>query len=271
VSARGLIAVSVIVAMLGAPTIARAEILGGQGGAGTDSVTSWVVGNGPGGGVTPPAGTTCGPWDQAANQSPEAGPPDIGTVRQDASGVVWMLYYRICTGTAQYVWVPVLPPGDLGQLAFDEVTKKLPKPTPALSPDLSIGGYVNFETWLSVADPGLVSATSAIPGLSATATARVVRIEWRPGDGSLVTCEPFGGLPPTPGYTGKAPCGHTFTQPSVAKVTGTTDDRYHGSVTLVWAASWTASNGASGDLGEVSSTVPFVYRVREIQTIGAGG
>ena len=182
-----------------------------------------------------------------------------------------MLYYRICTGTAQYVWVPLLSAGDLGQLAFDEVTKKLPKPTPALSPDLAIGGYVNFETWLSVADPGVVTATAAIPGLSATATALVVRIEWRPGDGSLVTCEPFGRLPPTPGYTGKAPCGHTFTQPSVAKATGTTDDRYHGSVTLVWAASWTASNGASVDLGEVSSTVPFVYRVREIQTIGAGG
>jgi len=39
----------------------------------------------------------------------------------------------------------------------------------------------------------------------------------------------------------------------------------------VWAASWTASNGAAGDLGEALSTVPFVYRVREIQTIGDGG
>jgi hypothetical protein len=192
-------------------------------------------------------------------------------VRQDDAGMVWILYYRICGTTMQEVWVPVLPPGGLGQLAFDQVTKKLPKPTPALSPDLAVGGYVNFETWLSVADPGAVSATSSIPGLSATAIARVVRIEWQPGDGSLVTCDPFGDLPPTPDYTGKAPCGHTFTQPSVASATGATDDQYHGSVTLVWEASWTASNGASGDLGEVSSTVPFVYRVREIQTIGAGG
>ena len=254
-----------------APGSARAEILGGQGGAGSDSVTSWVMGQGPGGGVQVPSGTTCGPWDHAANLSPEAGAPDIGTVRQDAAGVVWNLSYRLCSGTVQYVWVPLLTPADLGQLAFDEVTKKLPKPTPVLSPDLAIGGYVNFETWLAVNDPGVATATASIPGLSATATARVVRIEWQPGDGSLVTCEPFGGLPPTPGYTGQAPCGHTFTQPSVAKATGTTDDRFHGSVTLVWAASWTASNGASGALGEARSTVPFVYRVREIQTIGAGG
>jgi hypothetical protein len=140
-----------------------------------------------------------------------------------------------------------------------------------LSPDVSIGGYVNFESWLAVADPGVVSATSEIPGLSATASARVVRVEWRPGDGSVVKCVPFGALPPTPAYTGKAPCGHTFKLPSAAKVTGYADDRFHGSVTLVWKAGWTSSSGASGDLGETSSVVPFVYRVREIQTIGAGG
>jgi hypothetical protein len=250
--------------------VANAEAGGAIGGGGSE-VSSWVVGQGPGGGVTAPSGTTCGPWDHAANLSEEAGPPDVGTVRQDEAGVIWNLYYRNCEGTVQYIWVPMLTPADLGQLAFDQVLKNLPKPLPVLSPDLAVGGYVNFETWLSVTDPGVITATSSIPGLSATATALVVRIEWRPGDGSLVTCEPFGALPPTPEFTGPAPCGHTFTRPSHPKVTGTTDDRYHGSVTLVWAASWTASNGASGDLGEASSTVPFVYRVREIQTIGAEG
>ena len=65
---------------------ARAEVSGGQGGAGSDSVTSWVFGNGPGRWRTAPAGTTCGPWDQSANLSPQAGAPDLGTVRQDARG-----------------------------------------------------------------------------------------------------------------------------------------------------------------------------------------
>ena len=272
-SARKLILAAMCLgALVARPAAVDAEGAGGQGGAGGDSVGSWVLVNGPGGGVSPPhPGDACGPWTHGAELTPEAGVPDLGTVRVDGSGVTWNLYYRDCGGLVQFVWVPALSPPELGQLAFDEVTKKLPKPAPALSPDLAIGGYVNFETWLAVADPGVVTATAAIPGLSATATARVVRVEWRPGDGSLVTCEPFGGLPPNPSYTGRAPCGHTFTLPSVATATGATDDRYHGSVTLVWAASWTASNGASGDLGEVSSTVPFVYRVREIQTIGAGG
>ena len=267
--ARKLILVCAILSTLLLSGRASAEIAGGQGGAGSDSVGSWVLGQGPGGGVRPPAGTTtCTPWVRVVG-------PRFGQVsanaRRDDTGMMWYLHSRICDGVEQLVWVPSIAPARLGRIAFDEMFARLPKPAPAISPDLATGGYVNFETWLSVNDPGVVTATSTIPGLSATATARVVRIEWWPGDGSLVTCEPFGGLPPTPGYTGKAPCGHTFTLPSVAKATGTTDNRYHGSVTLVWAASWTASNGASGDLGEVSSTVPFVYRVREIQTIGAGG
>ena len=267
--ARRLILAGALIASLVLSDRASAELAGGQGGAGNDSVGSWVIGQGPGGGVRPPAGTSiCTSWKRVVGDR-------FGQVsangRRDDTGMMWYLHSRICDGVEQFVWVPSLPPAGLGQLAFDEVIKQLPKPTPAVSPDLGVGGYVNFETWLSVADPGVVTATSAIPGLSATATARVVRIEWRPGDGSLVTCEPFGGLPPTPGYTGKAPCGYTFTQPSVAKATGTSDGRFHGSVTLVWAASWTASDGASGDLGEATSTVPFVYRVREIQTIGAGG
>lgn len=270
-SAKGLITLGVILATLAGSPRAFAELAGGQGGAGSDSVSSWVIGQGLGGGVRSPAGATCGSWNPVANVSPEWGPSDIATVRQDQSAMIWILYERVCAGVVQFVWVPQLKPADLGRLAFDEVLKKLPPPTPALSPDVAVGGYVNFETWLAVTDPGVVTATSAIPGLSATATARVVRIEWRPGDGSLVTCAPFGALPPTPGFTGHAPCGYTFTQPSLSKVTGMSDDRFHGSVTLVWAASWTASNGAAGDLGEATSTSPFVYRVREIQTIGTGG
>ena len=260
------IALAILASLSALPTKASAESTGGH--SGSDSVGSWVIANGPGGGVAPPRpGDVCGSWSQGTGQPGS----DPGGSRVDAAGVSWNLFYRDCNGVVQFAWVPAVSPAQLGAIAFDSMTAKLPKPSPLLSPDVAIGGYVNFESWLAVADPGVVSATSQIPGLSATASARVVRVEWRPGDGSVVKCEPFGALPPTPSYTGKAPCGHTFKLPSAAKVTGFADDRFHGSVTLVWKAGWTASNGASGDLGETSSVVPFVYRVREIQTIGAGG
>jgi hypothetical protein len=199
------------------------------------------------------------------------GPPDVGTVRQDAAGVIWTLYFRICGTEVQFVWVPLLDAADLARLAFDDMLRHLPAPTPQLSPDVGVGGFVHFETWLAVDDPGVVSATSSIPGLTATATARVVRIEWHPGDGAVVTCAPFGALPSTPDDAAPAPCGHTFADPSAGSVTGAADDRYHGSVDLVWSASWSATNGESGDLGETTSTTPFVYRVREIQSMGLAG
>jgi hypothetical protein len=250
---------------------AHAEV-GGAVGGGRDEIGSWVIGKGPGGGVRPPsAQSVCTPWDHAANISADAGVVDLGTVRVDDAGVIWNLYFRDCDGTRQFVWVPTVPPAQLGRIAFDQLMKQLPKPTPRLSPDASVGGYVNFETWLSVLDPGVLTATSSIPGLSATARARVVRIEWQPGDGESVVCQPFGALPPTPDFVGAAPCGHTYRWPSHPKVTGSGDGLYRGSLTLVWEASWSASNGASGSLGEARSSTPFTYRVREIQTIGLEG
>ena len=55
---------------------------------------------------------------------------------------------------------------------------------------------------------------------------------------------------------------------SPALITGTNDQRYHGSVTIVWQVSWQATNGATGDLGELRTTTPVRMGVREIQTIG---
>ena len=269
VSARRLIVLALLVATVMSPAAASAETSGGQ--VSGNSVSSWVIGAGPGGGVRAPSGSSCSAWDSAANLPAQVGPPDVGTVRQDDAGVIWTLYFRTCGAEVQFVWVPLLDAADIAQLAFDEMLQDLPAPAPRLSPDAGVGGYVHFETWLSVDDPGVVTATSSIPGLSATATARVVRIDWHPGDGALVTCAPFGALPPTPDATGPAPCGHTFTEPSIGSVTGAADDRYHGSVDLVWVASWTATNGESGDLGETTSTTPFVYRVREVQSIGMEG
>jgi hypothetical protein len=70
---------------------------------------------------------------------------------------------------------------------------------------------------------------------------------------------------PSPRRTG---CAWTPAYPSVAKVTGTNDDRYHGAVTIVWQVAWQATNGATGDLGELRTTTPVRMGVQEIQTIG---
>lgn len=274
-SARRVIVALVTAAALG-PALngphAPAAGSGGSGGGGSNSIGAWVIGAGPGGGVSAPPGTSCGGWDHAANLSPNSGPIDVDTVRLDENGRIWNLYYRICGELIQFVWVPQLTPEELGTIAFDEVLRLLPRPAPVLSPSVATGGYVNFESWLAVNDPGIVTATAAIPGLSATATAGVVQVEWTPGDGApAVECEPFGALPPSADALGPAPCGHTWRAPSSPKAGGTGDQQFMGMVALVWDASWTASNGASGSLGQARSEIALPYVVREIQTIGVEG
>lgn len=260
-AARLIVGALAFVGVLLAAAPAGAELSGGT----TDgeNVGSWTVGGGPGGGVRPPAGTTsCSRWAHASTISPGVGPEDLATVRIDPDGRVWNLYFRICGATAQFVWVPDLDPPDLGRIAFDEVLRKLPRPTPVFTPDASVGGYVNAPTGLVTRPVAPVTATATIPGLSATATATVVGIEWVPGDGSAaVTCA----------AQEAAPCEHVYRAPSAPSVGGSRANRFDGSVTFVWQASWRASNGAAGDLGEARTTTPVAYRVREIQTIGAAG
>ena len=240
---------------------------GGAIGGGGNEVVSWVVSNGPGGGVSPPPGElVCSEWARVVG-----GQYVASQIRIDAAGLEWFLMRRVCGAVQQFVWVPNLPSVSLGSLAFDRIVKLLPVPVVVLSPDVSVGGYVNFESWLSVLDPGVVSASASVPGLSATAVAKVRSVVWRPGDGSSVSCVPFGVLPPSKGFVGPAPCGHTFGAPSTLSAAGFNDGRFHGSVSLVWSVSWSASDGSSGVLGDTLSTVPVLYRVREIQTIGVGG
>jgi hypothetical protein len=129
---------------------------------------------------------------------------------------------------------------------------------------------VNLETWHGVTPSPPISATAAIPGLSATVTATASDIEWVtgsqvPGDTTLITCQPWGSTD-----SAQNGCAWTPTYPSVGKVTGTTDLRYHGTVTIVWQVSWQASNGASGSLPDLRTTSPIEMGVQEIQTIGGG-
>ena len=127
---------------------------------------------------------------------------------------------------------------------------------------------VNFETWLGLTPSAPITATASIPNLTATVTARATSIEWTTGsqiagDTTLITCKPWGST-----ESAQDGCSWTPRYPSVEKATGTTDHRYHGTITIVWTVSWRASNGSNGALGELRTTTPIEMTVQEIQTIG---
>lgn len=186
-----------------------------------------------------------------------------------ATGLASTVYFRVCGSTYQFVFVGPHTPTDVARVAYQKVISLVPRPTVAFSPPVD-KMIVNFETWLGVTPAPPVSATAAIPGLSATVTATATDIEWVTGskvegDTKLINCEPWGSTD-----SSQDGCAWTPTYPSVGKVTGTTDLRYHGTVTIVWTVTWRASNGASGSLGDLRTTTPVAMGVQEIQTIGGG-
>jgi hypothetical protein len=164
-------------------------------------------------------------------------------------------------------------------LALSDLQHRLIEaPVPELSP--STVGYVNLETWLATDDPGALSVTATIPGLSVTATATVVSTTWTTGDTSdgtsddtsddTVVCDGVGvaWTPSTPDDE-PAPCGHTYSAHGSA-VLGS--EPFTITVTHNWHVTWQASTGESGDLGTINGpTTTITYEVREIQTIGIQG
>ncbi|HEY0521244.1 MAG TPA: hypothetical protein VGC84_17270 [Ilumatobacteraceae bacterium] len=184
-----------------------------------------------------------------------------------ATGQLSTIYFRICDGTYQYVYVGPHTPVDIARFAYQKIASLVPKPSVAFSPPAD-KMIVNFETWLGVTPSPPITATATIPGLSATVTAQPIDIEWTTGskvagDTTLISCRPWGSI-----ESAQDGCSWTPAYPSVGKVTGTDDQRYHGTVTITWQVSWRASNGATGDLGDLRTTTPIQMGVREIQTIG---
>lgn len=239
---------------------------GDEGGA--PFISSWAIGV-PGGGVQAPSGVTCTAWRPAAEITVEDGAIDVATVGVDPDGVRRNLYYRDCGPVRQLVWVRDEDPTTLATMALSDLQRRLiVAPVPELSPPTV--GYVNLETWLATADPGQLSATAAIPGLTVTATATVESTEWSTGDGTDITCDGVG-TPWTPGTPDDepAPCGHTYVAHGSTEYGSTP---FTITVTQTWHVTWEASNGAGGDLGTITGPgAAITYEVREIQTIGIQG
>ena len=266
----GRIAALVVLLSVIAQGTARADNGAGgtinPGSGGNAAISVWVIGA-VNGGVSKPSGTTsCTPWT-LFDGSMFGTPVGQATVINSATGEVMNVYVRTCGGINQYVFVAPRPPEDIAKVAYQNVAALVPKPKVSFSPPVD-KMIVNFETWLGVTPSDPVTATAAIPGLSATVTATATDIEWTTGsqvdgDTTTINCLPWGS-------TKFAADGCTWTPayPSVAKVTGTTDQRYHGTVTIVWHVTWVATNGATSSLGDLRTTTPIEMGVQEIQTIG---
>src|SRR6185295_19471864 len=96
----------------------------------------------------------------------------------------------------QFVYVGPHSVVDIATFAYQKVAALVPRPEASFSPPVD-KMIVNFETWLAVTPSDPITATAAIPGLSATVTATASDIEWTTGsqvdgDTTTISCVPWG-------------------------------------------------------------------------------
>ena len=157
--------------------------------------------------------------------------------------------------------------------AFARVEEMLPTPVLRINPaDTHPQGlaFVQIETYFwvdqTVGQWAPVSATVSLRGLSLTLTATPQQLVIDTGDGNVTTCD---GAPPP--YPASMPddfpegCGHTYTNSSAMAANGET---FPVTGTIVWTTAWTASNGESGTLANLTTaSVTRDIAVAEIQAI----
>jgi hypothetical protein len=156
---------------------------------------------------------------------------------------------------------------NLDQLA-DEAVRKLRPPSPMIkvNPELPTAQVVYVPTWLWVDDSswGARSATATAGGLSVSATAKPVKVQWSTGDGASVTCRGRG----TPWTVGTDPakasptCGHTYTTASAGGV-------YTVRATVTWEITW-AGGGQTGTRPALTTTAAVDVRVVQTGTVNTG-
>jgi hypothetical protein len=177
-------------------------------------------------------------------------------------------YWLVCTadGKETYVNLIIYQPGtnviDAGTLAL-QAYKELPLlyPRPRTAPPRTATQIVGIPTWFWV-DPEdwhPLSATASVLGLSATVTAEPTKTTWKLGDGTTVTCN-GPGTPYDPTIDDAAQhsdCVHAYQH----------DGDVDAVVAITWHVTWTASNGASGDLGNLERGTGFPVTIEQRQAV----
>lgn len=161
------------------------------------------------------------------------------------------------------VWLPDSDAPGLSQLAEIAVSRLAPPaPQIALSPPAPAPVLVMLPVWLWVEEQTWQprTATASVPGVSVTAIATPVRVEWSTGDGTTRTCDG----PGEPWRVGIDPraespvCGHTYPRPSSTEPGGT----YQLRASVTWQVSW-SGGGGSGTVDPLTTTASVPVRVVE--------
>jgi hypothetical protein len=190
-----------------------------------------------------------------------------GEFVESAGPGVQALYRVVCPSGVSFRWAAPAEQVDRQRLidaAYDYVVRDIPVPRLEMSPPPAVGGVVNLGLWLSVAEPGPVSAIAEVGPVWASVTARLARTTWDMGNGDVVACEgPGVPYPVGSNQLGQGPCGYTYTgRPPL--------EGYSITATGHWEVQLVTSDGVSQALAPIAMPVTVAYDVDEIVTTGVG-
>ena len=158
---------------------------------------------------------------------------------------------------------PYIDGGTLARAAWDAVT--IPQPGVETNPKLGDSGatLVGIDTWVWATEdtPAKVTATATAGPVTATVTAVSDGLRLSAPD-SVPDCHGFGTAWTEGAAEGSSNCTIEFTRSS-AHLGGTTPL----DISVGYSVSYTATDGATGDLGAVTTTATTSIPVAEVQTI----
>lgn len=188
---------------------------------------------------------------------------DLGLANSD--GIVWM----------NVVWVTYAVPRALSTRAAEQAESSITLPSPVIETNPSGASFVNLSTWFwissSVWRP--FTATASAGGVSATATATPVRVEFSTGDGGSVTCQG----PGTPYDRSEASsaqttaCSHIYRSSSANQQSpdgNPNDAAYLVTATITWSVTWEAVGAPGGGiLAPMTTSSTARLRVEQIESV----
>lgn len=277
---------------------------GGRSGGGGDTTQPIDTGEGtPGRAVGPPPGRTKPPCEgawQTPNPQPDSESFLWGSHKDTEGHLEYRIdrcgpatagdpFYRFVPNAASVAPAAPLPPPDPAVVAQSAYRKfVVPETDVRFGPDPKRIA-VNMKTWLWVGSSTDLGKESAAAGaVTVTAHARVVRVEWSPGEpagknpatGALegtadtVSCSVVDRAPAADG-SGEPGCSYVYKLRSLADRTQGTGT-WTLTATAVWEVEWTATGVApgqatSGVIRPPVRTTAAQVRVGEWRTVGGFG
>ncbi len=196
-------------------------------------------------------------------------------------------YAETCPGqqfgacSCGFVWIADSQPAQDGVPAVDpevlarQAEQSITLPAPAIETSPAAFSVVNLPTWLWV-DPSMwhpFSASASAGGVSVTATALPVSVQWQMGDGGALSCDGPGTPYNTslPSSEQQTSCSYVYRRSSVGQPAPDGNPNHAAfdvAAAVTWRVAWSVSGGPGGGaLPSLTTSSSVPVRVEQVEAV----